>query len=140
MTGFTTIRRTILAAFALGMLLFGQLHTVAHVHHSHEDDLFPIEVSFHPIGVDAGLIPEHHDHNGEEHGHSSDHKDHARWFLARSQHVRQAIPESPLAGFVPSQTPTRLVRVQLPVDRETTPLFEQTSRSKSDPRAPPITI
>lgn len=139
MMGYATIRRGLLTAFALGMLVFGQLHAVVHVHHSHEDDFLPVEVSFHPVGVHAALTPDHHEHDGEEHHHQSD-QDHARWFLARCHHARQTLPHSPIFVFVLPEIFDRLFLDPLSFEQQIIPLVEQSTRFKSDPRGPPIII
>ncbi len=132
----TDNRWTLLLVMILGAFCFSQIHTVVHVHHSHDDGSFPFEISFHPIGFDPGHVPGHH--GGEDHHHAFD-LDSSKWLRARSQPTGLKLQQPPPYVIGTGAIPTQELPTILSAAPDPLTLVKPSTRFKCDPRSPPVT-
>jgi hypothetical protein len=82
----SSILRAVYFVLIFSLIYFSQVHPYVHFHHSHDGDLLPFEVSFHPIDVD----PERNcRHDGDDHHHHYTFDQNIDWYLIRS--VRSSV-------------------------------------------------
>ena len=120
---------------AVGALCFSQVRTVVHIHHSHDSDSLPFELSFHPLDADPDHAPGHH--GGKEHHHSFD-RDCSRWFLTRIQQSGPVVSQATIAILISGEFSTSRLLGVLSAGFDFRILDDQTTRFSSDPRSPPL--
>jgi hypothetical protein len=78
------------SALLLVIVYFGQVYPSYHLHHSHEEGSWGVEISSHPIEVDVERSSDHH-HDGAT-PHTNDHQHtydkHIDWHFIRTQNPR----------------------------------------------------
>lgn len=78
--------------FIITVVYFSQIYPYIHIHHSHDEDILPFEISFHPLDIDFDHLPEHADRHDKNTHHTNDHQhtydNQIDWHFIRLQNQR----------------------------------------------------